>query len=75
LPGHRQAEVVHCEEFENTADAGVVLTAPMPQTTGSTAVTPEEDPKVMGLCVDCLARSTCKLSKTAGGIWFCEEYE
>jgi len=75
LPGREKAEVLHCEEFENAVDAGVVRAAPTPEKTGSPAVTPEEDPMIMGLCVDCLARSTCRSAKTAGGIWFCEEYE
>ncbi|MGA2992725.1 MAG: hypothetical protein ABSD88_19825 [Candidatus Korobacteraceae bacterium] len=28
----------------------------------------------MGLCMNCEDRETCPLSKTEGGIWFCNEY-
>jgi hypothetical protein len=28
-----------------------------------------------GLCVNCEVRATCTLSKPAGGVWFCNEYE
>ncbi len=28
-----------------------------------------------GLCMNCENRETCPLSKTEGGIWFCNEYE
>lgn len=30
--------------------------------------------KFMGLCVNCDYRENCKLPKTDGGIWHCEEY-
>jgi len=75
LPGRAEHGVQHCEEFEPCDEPGHVTHTPQPQALGNHAVISEGNSEVMGLCVDCLARSTCKLSKTAGGIWFCEEYE
>jgi hypothetical protein len=28
-----------------------------------------------GLCINCLNRDDCRLSKNKGGVWYCEEYE
>jgi len=39
------------------------------------AVGKEAEPEVYkGLCVNCENRETCRLAKSEGGIWHCEEY-
>jgi len=35
----------------------------------------EAPDRTLGLCMNCEHRATCPLSKTEGGIWFCNEYE
>jgi hypothetical protein len=36
----------------------------------------EEQPrKVLGLCMNCELRETCRFPKPEGGVWFCAEYQ
>ena len=62
----KRQPILFCEEFS---------------TTGAQSTPPSETWKqdwsadvAVGLCGNCENRATCKLCRTPGGVWFCEEY-
>ena len=71
--------VWHCNEFcreEPCEKPPLKTTAPSLHKTK--AVPQKSDgiaSKYKGLCIDCVHRETCSLSKSPGGVWRCEEYE
>lgn len=70
----RGADATYCETFDDyvphngngrkKASSLVMVT--------ETAAKPTE---VKGLCLNCVHRDGCKLSKPETGVWHCEEYE
>jgi len=64
-----------------------LLYRPYPFRTTSNSSSPTSNPKISsrvksknpdqykGLCRNCKKRKTCKLPKSEGGVWHCEEYE
>jgi len=69
----RGADAIYCETFDdyvprNGKGAGKAATVVMM----TTAAAPVD---VKGLCLNCVHRDACKLSKPETGVWHCEEYE
>ncbi|MHC4608385.1 MAG: hypothetical protein ACYTAF_15855 [Planctomycetota bacterium] len=67
-----QRPIHYCEEFAiapYVAPAGPVV---QEKTSGPGPEKGEEHLK--GLCINCENRKGCKLPKTEGGVWHCEEY-
>jgi hypothetical protein len=68
----KQSSVLFCEEFQiESVPAGAFY---RPEAAGD-ANTGKPLALEEGLCCDCKSRRECGLmSKTEGGIWYCEEY-
>ena len=49
-------------------------TRPQPIKECKNFVSYKSSPEILGLCVNCENRDTCKLRKPEGGVWHCEEY-
>jgi hypothetical protein len=70
----RSAPTVYCELFECE---GALARGTMPEPELAIAQSNprfSEASPFIGLCADCLERAACSSSKTAGGVWHCEEY-
>jgi hypothetical protein len=63
--------VYHCEEFDDSTQKQDTITIPE----HSVKEDKIHNEQHMGLCVNCIHRDTCSLSKMEGGVWHCEEYE
>jgi hypothetical protein len=73
FPRRRGTAVIECLEFEGETRKQETL--PMRGSPGSSAR--ETAPRVQepGLCSWCDNRPTCDYPRSAGGVWFCEEYQ
>ena len=72
----RGYDALFCEMFDISPDGrrGEVKTRFV--TVKTSAVSEETGPEVYkGLCINCENRETCRLAKSEGGIWHCEEYK
>ena len=70
----RGHDAVQCEMFDcSVVDESNRVKRVVPDVTTMPGVV--ELQKFKGLCVNCVYRDTCKLSKPEGGVWHCEEYE
>jgi hypothetical protein len=64
-----------CEEFE-VLGSGVPQAAVAVRPAGAAAKAKSKaEVELLGLCQNCRVRSSCRLPRPEGGIWFCEEYE
>lgn len=61
------SETWFCEEYS--------YEKPAPKSRPAEIHEEKEPEKLMGLCMNCELRDTCRLPKAAGGVWFCGEYE
>lgn len=64
--------VVFCEEFEEERTPRVSRARSVP---AQPANSPDTDPPLKGLCVNCVHRHDCVHEKPEGGVWHCEDYE
>ena len=64
--------VVSCEEFEEEEKSRVRDVRSLRVQAGGT---PDIDPSLKGLCMNCANRHDCKHEKPEGGVWHCEDYE
>ena len=67
----RGTDAICCDMFENSTDSSAKRTV-FPNLTESCE---DKTGEAKGLCVNCLHKDICQLSKRKGGIWHCEEYE
>jgi hypothetical protein len=63
--------IYYCEEFDDSKVPHDSVIEPERSFEENTVV----DSRHLGLCVNCIHRETCSLSKMEGGVWHCEEYE
>ena len=66
--------ILFCEEFDICLDSYFDNSAASPSKNSSPADDCHHN-DYTGLCMNCKHRDTCKIPKSAGGIWHCEEYE
>ncbi|MFZ7127401.1 MAG: hypothetical protein ACOWWM_14695 [Desulfobacterales bacterium] len=66
--------VVHCEEH-STAASPEVHNRPARSVDSADDKETVIDPEDKGLCVNCTNRSTCKIARPIGGVWYCNEYQ
>jgi 5-methylcytosine-specific restriction endonuclease McrA len=68
---HREKNhpVFYCEHFDTGPSAP---SAPAKQDAGRAEESYDES--LIGLCMNCEHRKTCKLPKPQGGVWHCEKY-
>lgn len=57
-----------CEQFENVISEPALPKNPVVHSTGKSPI------RLLGLCVNCEKRESCRLPKPESGIWHCEEY-
>lgn len=76
LMAHHTRPVTDCMEFccPRSTPAKPNLSDPDSQYEPAEP-TEQNHPDLLGLCGDCECRNECRLSKSCGGVWYCEEYQ
>lgn len=67
----RGRDAIYCETFDGYAPPNGKGVAPVVMITPDTV----ESTEFKGLCVNCAHRDDCRLPRSEGGVWHCEEYE
>ena len=73
-----QEPVLFCEEFDSRLSSAGESPAGSQKPVRSDkhdADTVKQAERWAGLCINCLHRDNCRLSRSDGGVWYCEEYE
>ena len=71
----RGCDALYCEMFDISPNGSDGEVRARFVTVETVAVSEEVKPEVYkGLCINCENREICRLAKSEGGVWHCEEY-
>ena len=64
-----------CEEFDYIRSPAKPFAAKIPLSNPEDKGEKDRDHHLLGLCINCENRHSCRHSNVEGGVWHCEEYE